>query len=109
MKKFNIRQFYQPVQPAVSGTDKSYVTYLEFYPDQRLQDYIYCYWQLKATQKLQVPFRYRVVADGCIDIFFKFENPDESHVMGFATRFTEFPLGRLFHYVGIRFLPTAFP
>jgi YesN/AraC family two-component response regulator len=29
--------------------------------------------------------------------------------MGFCKKYTEFSLDRLFHYVGVRFLPTAFP
>lgn len=84
------------------------MTYLEFQPDKRLQDYIYCYWQLKTTHRLKHPFRYRVVADGCIDIFFELEHPVNSFVMGLSTRFAEFPLGSSFSYAGIRFLPTAF-
>lgn len=106
-KECNIRQFYQPVQPAVSGTVGN-VTYLEVQPDKRLQDYIYCYWQLKTIRKLREPFHYRVVADGCIDIFFELEYPFNSFVMGLSNRFTEFPLGNSFNYAGIRFLPTAF-
>lgn len=106
-KQFNIRQLYQPVQPAISGTNGN-ITYNEFPPDERLQEFIYCYWQLKTTDKLEDSFRYRVVTDGCIDIFFELKNPNESYVMGFTTRFAEFPLGRSFNYMGIRFLPTAF-
>lgn len=67
-----IRQLYIPVQPTV----KSYgaVSYQEFLPHQQLQPYIYCYWQLKTNQKLNHPFTYRVVADGCIDIFLSLIN-----------------------------------
>ncbi|SHF09750.1 transcriptional regulator, AraC family [Fodinibius roseus] len=106
-KRLNIRQFYRPLQPAVSGTNGK-VTYSEIQPDERLQDFIYCYWQLQTNEELEDSFCYRVVADGCIDIFFEFENPDESYVMGFSNRFAEFSLGKSFNYVGIRFLPTAF-
>jgi AraC-like DNA-binding protein len=102
-----MHKLYQPVQPAVTGTNGT-VAYHELPADERLQEVIYCYWQLKTTEKLVHPFHYRVVADGCIDIFFELENPNEAYVMGFATRFTEFPLSRSFNYVGIRFLPTAF-
>src|SRR5690606_17249532 len=52
---------------------------------------------------------YRVVADGCIDIYFELNNPRENYVMGFCKKFTEFPLDNTFNYVGIRFLPTMFP
>jgi len=29
--------------------------------------------------------------------------------MGFCKKYTEFPLGRTFNYIGVRFLPTMFP
>lgn len=104
----NIRQLYKPVQPTVRQTADD-VTYCEFLPDKRLQSYIYCYWQLKTTTSLAQPFVYRVVADGCIDIFFELTNAKENFVMGFCKKFTEFPLDNTFHYIGIRFLPTIFP
>jgi AraC-like DNA-binding protein len=104
----DIRQLYKPIQPTVKqSADK--VTYSEFLPDTRLQNYIYCYWQLKTTETLSEPFIYRVVADGCIDIFFELNNPEDNFVMGFCKKFTEFPLDNSFHYIGVRFLPTMFP
>jgi len=104
----NIRQLYKPVQPTVGHSGQP-VTYTECLPDDRLHPFINCYWQLCTTQPLQETFQYRVVADGCMDIFFELSNPGESFVMGFCKQYTEFPLGNIFHYVGIRFLPTMFP
>jgi len=104
----DIRQFYKPIQPTVKQSADN-VTYSEFLPNQRLQDIIYCYWELKTTTALFEPFIYRVVADGCIDIFFELNNPKDNFVMGFCKKFTEFPLDNSFHYVGVRFLPTMFP
>jgi AraC-like DNA-binding protein len=104
----SIRKLYKPVQPTVS-TASEQASYAELLPDARLQQYIYCYWQLKTGQPLSGPFLYRVVADGCIDIFFEPECPDESFVMGFSRKYTEFSLGNSFNYIGIRFLPTMFP
>lgn len=104
----NIRQLYTPIQPTVNQSAGN-VTYSEFSPDIRVQNFIYCYWQLKTTKTLTEQFNYRVVADGCIDIFFELENPNESYVMGFCKKFTEFPLENSFNYIGIRFLPTMFP
>ncbi|AFH47822.1 AraC family transcriptional regulator [Ignavibacterium album JCM 16511] len=104
----DIRQLYKPIQPTVKqSADK--VTYSEFLPDIRLQNYIYCYWQLKTTETLSEPFIYRVVADGCIDIFFELNNPKDNFVMGFCKKFTEFTLDNSFHYIGVCFLPTMFP
>ena len=102
-----IRDLYIPIQPTV----KSYgaVTYQEFLPDPRLQPFIYCYWQLKTSEKLPASFNYRVVADGCIDIFFELNQPRNNFVMGFCKKYTEFELECEFNYVGIRFLPTMLP
>lgn len=104
----SIREGYTPVQPTVRQKGES-VTYVEFLPDRRLQPYIYCYWQLKTATALKDPFTYRVVADGCIDIFFELDRPDESFVMGFCKQYTEFELEQTFNYIGVRFLPTMFP
>lgn len=104
----DIRQLYKPVQPTVKQSTNN-VTYAEFLPDSRLQDFIFCYWQLKTSTPLLEPFIYRVVADGCIDIFFELNNPKNNFVMGFCKKFTEFPLDDSFHYIGVRFLPTMFP
>ncbi len=105
---FNIRQLYRPVQPTVKQTGQS-VSYREVSPDDRLSNIIFCYWELKTNERLQDPFTYRVVADGCIDIFFQLDKPSENFVMGFCKKYTEFPLDNSFHYIGVRFLPTMFP
>ncbi len=104
----NIQSLYVPVQPTIKPADNQ-VTYQEFLPDLRLQTYVYCYWQLQTTQALDQQFNYRVVADGCIDIFFELSKPEENFVMGFCKKYTEFPLANSFNYIGIRFLPTMFP
>lgn len=104
----NIRQLYTPIQPTVKQAADD-VMYQEFLPSPALQSYIYCYWQLKTTQTLSEQFNYRVVADGCFDIFFELDNPQENFVMGFCKKFTEFPLNNTFNYAGVRFLPTSFP
>lgn len=104
----NLRRLYRPVQPTAKQAGNG-VSYTETTPDDRLLHIIYCYWELKTNTKLQDTFTYRVVADGCIDIFFQLDNPVENFVMGFCKKYTEFPLDTLFHYVGIRFLPTMFP
>jgi AraC-like DNA-binding protein len=108
----NIRQLYKPVQPTVKQSAKQSaknVTYMEFLPEPMLQKYIYCYWQLKTVKPLAEPFVYRVVADGCIDIFFELNQSHENFVMGFCKKFTEFSLNNSFHYIGVRFMPTMFP
>lgn len=103
----NIRRLYTPIQPSV-GRTKQQVRYTEYLPHPELQAFIYCYWELKTLTVLDQPFSYRVVTDGCIDVFFELKKPDENFVMGFCKKYTEFPLDSSFHYVGVRFLPTMF-
>lgn len=102
-----IRRLYSPIQPGTWGVGSG-VVYRETRPDRPLETFISCYWELKVTTPLALPFVYRVVADGCIDIYFNCSNPAESVIMGFSDRHSEFPLGNRFHYAGIRFLPTMF-
>ncbi|HPN69531.1 MAG TPA: helix-turn-helix domain-containing protein [Saprospiraceae bacterium] len=102
-----IRKLFIPIQPTIKKSD-DHVSYSEVLPDIRLQNVIYCYWQLRTNKTLTEPFFYRVVADGCIDIFFERAKPEENYVMGFCKKFTEFPLSNSFNYVGVRFLPTMF-
>ncbi|MDY6868813.1 MAG: helix-turn-helix domain-containing protein [Chloroflexota bacterium] len=103
-----IKTLYTPFQPTARRSVEE-VSYQEFKPHDKLQTFIYCYWQLKTTARLQEPFTYSVVADGCMDIFFELNNPAENFVMGFCKKYTEFNLGNSFHYIGVRFLPTMFP
>ena len=103
-----LRNLYTPIQPTVRQSGRA-VEYREFLPQENLQSLIYCYWELKTTLELEEEFHYRVVADGCIDIFFALDKPSDNFVMGFCKKFTSFELPNQFHYVGIRFLPTMFP
>lgn len=105
---FEIRQHFRPIQPSVKA-GKGKVSYQEFQPAPQLQDLIHCYWQLQTHELLEAPFSYRVVSDGCIDIFFNLNQTDENFVMGFCKKFTQFPIGQEFNYAGIRFYPSIFP
>ena len=104
---FQIRQLFQPAQPTVPATGS--VQYLEYPPVPALLPFVLCYWELRTDTVLRESFTYRVVADGCIDIFFEPGRIEEAYAMGFCKRYTEFLLGAEFRYIGIRFLPTAFP
>ncbi|MDY7393787.1 helix-turn-helix domain-containing protein [Aureibaculum sp. 2210JD6-5] len=104
----NIKNFYKPIQPTVKYDDKE-ILYRELQPDNEIENFVYSFWQLKTLKKLKTPFLYRVVSDGCIDIFFDHKKPSENFVMGFCRKYTEFAVGKDFDYIGIRFLPAAFP
>lgn len=105
---FTIRDLYKPVQPSFDQTG-DHVSYKEFLPGTRLQEFIYCYWQLKSRSPLTEQARYRAVADGCIDIIFELHDTGRSCVMGFCNKYAEFDLEQTFNYIGIRFLPAGFP
>lgn len=103
-----IKELYTPSQPTVKNSGEG-VAYYEISPDEKLLNHIYCYWQLESRIPLSEPFFYRAVADGCIDIITEFTRPYDCRIMGFSTAYKIFPLGDSFNYIGIRFLPTAFP
>ena len=106
-RKPSIPAYYKPLQPFVKLNEGD-VIYKEVQPDLRLSEFVYCYWQLQSKGKLEENYLYNVVADGCIDVFFELNNPQNSFVMGFCNSHTQFPLEKSFNYVGIRFMPTAF-
>lgn len=103
-----LSHFFHPAQPRFreGGGD---VIYHEFAPDAFLSGYLCCYWQLQSVRPLSSPFLYNAVADGCIDLFFDMDQPEENFVMGFSSGYTSFELERNFRYCGIRFFPGAFP
>lgn len=102
-----IRAYYRPLQPAIRHSTGG-VAYREFIPPIDVQPFIYCYWQLQTQHVLNHPFHYRVVADGCIDIFWERHAPQSAFIMGFCRKYTVFPLAAEFDYFGIRFLPGMF-
>lgn len=103
-----IKELYTPVQPSIRTGDQL-IRYTELPPDPAINSFVYTFWQLKTEKPLPAPFVYRVVSDGCIDIFLDHHQPAENFVMGFCRKYTEFPIGTSFDYIGIRFLPAAFP
>lgn len=103
-----IREYYHPVQPSVSIYDKK-ISYREHKPHKHIENYIYCFWQLHTQKPLKNEYYYRVVSDGCIDMYFNHKQPTENYIMGFCRKFVQFPIGNEFNYIGIRFLPSTFP
>jgi AraC-like DNA-binding protein len=103
----DIRQYFTPIQPNANVLTDNLV-YQEVSPDIKLHKYIYCYWKFKTTEPLTEELNHIIVADGCIDIFFELQNPQDNFVMGFCEKFTEFSLSTSFNHVGVRFLPTMF-
>ncbi len=101
-----IREHFKPVQPIINFDDD--VSYEEITPGLPLGDFIFCYWRLHTRKPLEKKFSYKIVADGCIDIFLEATRPIENYVMGFCKSHSEFFLESTFNYFGIRFLPVGF-
>ncbi|MFZ6014126.1 MAG: DUF6597 domain-containing transcriptional factor [Bacteroidota bacterium] len=99
-------RLFRPVQPRFKEGGSG-VSYAEFAPDPLLSGYICCYWQLRSKARLNQPFVYTAVADGCIDFFFDLNDLQENFAMGFSSTSTAFHLKNDFHYAGIRFFPGA--
>lgn len=102
-----IRKYFKPVQPSVGDNEKE-VVYQEYKPSLQLQNFIHCYWILNTKERLNIPFNYRVVSDGCIDIVINLKNTNESFVMGFHSKAIGFNIGKEFSCGGIRFYPSIF-
>ena len=108
----NLRELFIPSQPAINYNDsrkQRHVVYQEKEPEQSLQPFIYCYWQLYTKQPLPQAYVYRVVSDGCIDILWEQQKRKDVFITGFSTSYLEYNLGQSFCYNGIRFLPGGFP
>jgi hypothetical protein len=82
MGNVGFRQFFKPVQPSVRLQKE--VGYTEVLQETRLEPYIYCYWQLNSEVRSLAPFSYRVIPDGCVDIFFDVNDAQDSRIMGSA-------------------------
>ncbi len=85
------------------------VSYVELPPDTQLQEFIYCYWNLKTTKRLDDIYNYRVVSDGCIDVIFNYIDHNEAYIMGYCNSFVKIGIDKEFNYFGIRFFPGIFP
>ncbi len=109
VKEFQtIKNYYKPIQPTVKS-ENGKIIYQEFKPAKEIENFVHCFWQLKTKKTLNKKFIYKVVSDGCIDIFFDHNQPSQNFIMGFCNKYTEFSIGKTFDYIGIRFLPCAFP
>lgn len=98
---------YQPLQPTAIAANE-FVSYEEYQPSVAQKELVYCYWELKTLKQLTADYIYRVVSDGCIDIFIEQKFVKKPYIMGFCRKYVEFPIGTEFHYIGIRFIPGAF-
>ncbi|WP_350284406.1 helix-turn-helix domain-containing protein [uncultured Croceitalea sp.] len=103
-----LKSFFRPLQPTIGTNHSRKVWYKEFQASKDLEQYIFCYWELKSIALSKESFKYRVVSDGCVDILVDVKE-GEIFITGFSKQYLEYDLGTSFHYVGIRFYPFMFP
>lgn len=99
---------YRPIQPGVHHSGDPRLRYSEFLPSATLRHDVYCYWTLRSTEKLEEPFAYRIVSDGCLDLFMNCRDFDGLTIAGTADSATVVLLSGEVHFFGIRFLPGRF-
>jgi AraC-like DNA-binding protein len=104
-----LAQHFTPYQPIVSHSKPNDVCYTEHRASKSLDNYVYCFWNLKSKRKLDESFTYRVVSDGCIDLLFSTTDTKVLYATGFSRSYQIYELGKEFNYFGIRFYPAALP
>ena len=105
---------YRPIQPGLGRSlSTTSMCYQEIPPHPTLRPYVYCYWTISSTNNLDTPFWYRIVPDGCVDLFINCEVWEGAYMV--ATMRSPFvvPLTHQVQYFGVRFMPgqisTFFP
>ena len=102
-----IRKKFNPIQP-ITLLKQDGVRFQQFAPHPALSNYIYYYWEFRTTQLLAGSFDYRVVPNGCIDMYFEVRQPSNNYITGLSTRNSAIELQTQFHYVGVCFMPLGF-
>lgn len=98
-------QLYRPMQIAIRPGDYPGVLYREYPPAMALQKYVYCYFILKTTPQNSRPFLYRIMADGCVDLFLNCLNDEPLTLAGLVDKVNYIPINKETEYFGIRFFP----
>lgn len=99
---------YQPLQPAAGNGSPAPVVYREFTPSEALRPYVYCYWELRCQNLPHARIDYRIVSDGCIDLFINCSVFEQLHIAGTTRSATVVSIDSQAAYFGIRFLPGRF-
>ena len=101
--KMNLRKHYQPLQPILEPG--SPMTYQEYVPSEGLQPLIHCFWTLKSESDSSSTAHYRIVSDGCIDLFIDCNDFQPILIAGTANTSQEALFPGKTQYFGIRFYP----
>lgn len=99
---------YTPIQPGITRSWQTSVSYEERAPAAFQAGLAHCFWRLRSRQRLEGGFRYLVLPDGCIDIIFDLSSGrqfDGALVMTPNFKAVELDLAPWFDYAGIRLRP----
>lgn len=99
---------FAPLQPTAGAEHHAPLVYREFAPAPPLTGHVYCYWALQTNPSARAPLDYRIVADGCVDLFIDCAGFDRLTVAGTAASATVVAIAPGAAYFGIRFLPGRF-
>lgn len=99
----NLRRYYQPLQPVFEADCP--VSYKEFIPSEALQPLVHCFWTLKSESASNAITHYRIVSDGCIDLFIDCSEFQPILIAGTANTSQQAQFPGKTQYFGIRFYP----
>ncbi|MDA7426003.1 helix-turn-helix domain-containing protein [Thalassococcus lentus] len=93
--------------PKGNGKDKSVdtVTFVEAEPPEALRGIVHRYLWLKTDAPLAQDYRFHALPDACTYVVFDQRVRTVAGVTKLRAQSEEFNLGRVFHFVNIRFLP----
>lgn len=93
--------------PRGNGKEKEAesVRFIEIEPPDHLTGVVHRFLELKTETPLQEDYRFHALPDVCTYMVFDQLNTEIAGITGLRTTSEELNLGRIFHYVNIRFLP----
>ena len=104
---------YAPIQPHREYDSVAGFAYTEQKPCKALRGLVHCYWRLEIPALQNTGLPYRIVTDGCIDLYFELTSNDRelawASVMGTQREAVVIPVPGPAVIHGIRFYPTVFP
>lgn len=99
-----VTSMYNPAKDVFSKSVQ-FVTYTEIKPNNKLSQYVHCFWELKTEKKLTNDFYLHVLPDACVNVLLNQITPSIAGITALQTTFESLNLGTYFHYIGIQFLP----
>ncbi len=93
--------------PKGNGKEKTVhdVRFVEVEPPSHLRGIVHRFLELKTAGPLPKDYRFHALPDACTYIVFNQLDPKISGVTKLRTTSEEFNLGKVFHFINIRFLP----